>query len=222
MSDTARERILARLTAVRADREAVEAVACAQVRNDSPAEKIERLKTLMTAVRAEVHVVYRGQWVDTLKRVLRERSLKTLLYAPRTAFGPQIDAAWSDDAQGLPALRFFEGSGEDFKDELFGIDAAITTTLGAIAETGALVLWPDGNEPRMMSLVPPVHIAILEAKNIFNTFCEIIQQQNWPQHMPANALLISGPSKTADIEMTLAYGVHGPGELIVLVLEEDG
>jgi L-lactate dehydrogenase complex protein LldG len=38
--------------------------------------------------------------------------------------------------------------------------------------------------------------------------------------MPTNALLISGPSKTADIEMTLAFGVHGPRELIVLIIDE--
>jgi L-lactate dehydrogenase complex protein LldG len=43
--------------------------------------------------------------------------------------------------------------------------------------------------------------------------------QRWHERMPTNALLISGPSKTADIEQTLAYGVHGPKELIVLVIE---
>ena len=91
--------------------------------------------------------------------------------------------------------------------------------MGAIAETGAIVLWPDESEPRLMSLVPPVHIAVLEADKIYNSFCEIMQAEHWPDHMPTNALLISGPSKTADIEMTLAFGVHGPRELIVLVIE---
>ena len=71
-----------------------------------------------------------------------------------------------------------------------------------------------------MSLVPPVHIAVLEADNIYNSFCEIIQAQSWPAHMPTNALLISGPSKTADIEMTLAFGVHGPRELIVIIIKD--
>jgi L-lactate dehydrogenase complex protein LldG len=64
-----------------------------------------------------------------------------------------------------------------------------------------------------------VHIAVLEADKIYNSFCEIIQADNWPDHMPTNALLISGPSKTADIEMTLAFGVHGPRELIVLIID---
>ena len=46
-----------------------------------------------------------------------------------------------------------------------------------------------------------------------------MKAQNWSSGMPTNALLISGPSKTADIEQTLAYGVHGPKELIVLMIE---
>lgn len=69
-----------------------------------------------------------------------------------------------------------------------------------------------------MSLVPPVHIAVLDGDRIFNTFAEAMQTQKWPEKMPTNAILISSPSKTADIELTLAFGVHGPKELIVLIL----
>jgi L-lactate dehydrogenase complex protein LldG len=90
--------------------------------------------------------------------------------------------------------------------------------MGGIAETGAIILWPDKKEPRLMSLVPPIHIAVLDADKIFNTFGEAMQEQRWPEKMPTNAVLISGPSKTADIELILAFGVHGPKELIVLIL----
>jgi L-lactate dehydrogenase complex protein LldG len=80
------------------------------------------------------------------------------------------------------------------------------------------MLWPDTQEPRMMSLVPPVHIAILETRTLFNTFAEAVAALRWQDGMPTNALLISGPSKSADIEQTLAYGVHGPKELVVLLI----
>ena len=99
------------------------------------------------------------------------------------------------------------------------VDASITSTRGGIAETGSLILWPTPDEPRLMSLVPPVHIAVLNASEIYTTFHEAMISQDWASGMPTNALLISGPSKTADIEQTLAYGVHGPKELIVLVIE---
>jgi L-lactate dehydrogenase complex protein LldG len=78
---------------------------------------------------------------------------------------------------------------------------------------------PNSDEPRLMSLVPPIHIALLDTAKLYSTFAEAIQAQGWVQHgMPTNALLISGPSKSADIEQTLAYGVHGPKELVVILV----
>jgi L-lactate dehydrogenase complex protein LldG len=88
-----------------------------------------------------------------------------------------------------------------------------------LAESGSLVLWPDADEPRLMSLVPPLHIALLQADRLFENFAQLIARENWAAGMPTNALLISGPSKTADIEQTLAYGIHGPKALITLILE---
>ena len=104
-------------------------------------------------------------------------------------------------------------------DLLFGIDASITTTRGGIAETGSLILWTTPNEPRLMSLIPPIHIAVLHADTIYNTFWEVVNTEQWNSGMPTNALLISGPSKTADIEQTLVYGVHGCKELVVLLIQ---
>ncbi len=78
-------------------------------------------------------------------------------------------------------------------------------------------MWSSIEEPRQMSLVPPIHIAVLQADKIYNTFLEVMQKENWAGGMPTNALLISGPSKTADIEFTLVFGVHGPKELIVII-----
>lgn len=97
--------------------------------------------------------------------------------------------------------------------------AGLTSTQGGIAETGSLIVWPSAAEPRLISLVPSVHIAIVDADKIFNSFAQAMQEQNWRDNMPANALLISGPSKTADIEQVLAYGVHGPKQLIVIIRE---
>jgi L-lactate dehydrogenase complex protein LldG len=88
-----------------------------------------------------------------------------------------------------------------------------------VADVGALILRPDAHEPRLMSLVPPVHIAILTADAIHACLSDALRAGQWAQDMPTNLLLVSGPSKTADIELTLAFGVHGPKELVVLVLE---
>jgi len=221
MSDTARERIFAKLRP---------AVAAGEFNVPSPelpprpewtqTEKVEKLKTLMEAVRSEVHAVKAEAWTDALKALARRRGFKTMLYAPGTPVGDAVKQAWSEGSGGLPALRTYEGTIENYKDTLFhDTDVGITSTLGGIAETGALILWPDAAEPRLMSLIPPIHIAVLEADKIYGTFAEAMETMAWPERMPTNALLISGPSKTADIEMTLAFGVHGPKELIVFILE---
>ena len=103
--------------------------------------------------------------------------------------------------------------------------AGLTAARAAIAETGTLILWPDAQEPRLMSLVPPLHIVLLDAGKIYNTFYEAMTSEAWADPasggLPTNALLISGPSKTADIQQTLAYGAHGPKELVVLMLTEE-
>ena len=131
--------------------------------------------------------------------------------------GVQIEAGWPAGAQGLPALVAYSEPVETFKAELFRIDAGITGTLGAVADTGAVVLWPTAGEPRLLSLVPPVHVAVLDADRIYDSLGAMMEAQKWADGMPTNALLISGPSKTADIEFTLVFGVHGPKEMVLLI-----
>ncbi len=221
MSSAARERILQRLHQAAALAATVSPTACIPLAACDRAQRIERLADLMRAMRTQVEVTTPRDWIGRLQSILEVRHLKKLLVAPQTPAGRELWDAWPSDRPDLPSLCTWQGSIEDFKEELFQIDAAVTTTMGAIAETGAIVLWPDEKEPRLMSLVPPVHIALLDADKIYSSFCEIIQAENWPGRMPTNALLISGPSKTADIEMTLAFGVHGPRELIVLIVDAD-
>ena len=219
MIKNSRDQILARLHAVseRIPKHAPETV-CMPIETLNQNEKIEKLKNLMEAVRSEVHIVNRSTWPQQLKKIFKARDVKGLLFAPETPIGDRLETEWRDAPNELPELIAYQEDIEQFKERLFEIDAGITSTIGGIAETGALILWPTAKEPRLMSLVPPIHIAVLEAEKIHNTFCEVIQKENWPGNMPTNVVLISGPSKTADIELTLAFGVHGPKELIVLIL----
>jgi L-lactate dehydrogenase complex protein LldG len=107
---------------------------------------------------------------------------------------------------------------DQWRSALFNeVDASLTLARSAIAETGSLILWPDANEPRLMSLVPPVHFVLLDPAHIHADLHAAMKAEGWANGLPTNALLISGPSKTADIQQVLAYGAHGPKELIVLV-----
>ncbi len=221
MSEESRHQILSRLHAAsRQPAILVSQPPAMPIKTYSQKDKIERLKTLMEAMRTEVHLSDANNWVNTVEDILKKRDVKSLLYAPGTVIGDALSDQWANDANDRPQLIPYEMEIEQMKERVFTVEAAITTAAGAIAETGALILWPTEKEPRLMSIVPPLHIAVLKADTIHNSFSEAMQKENWPAQMPSNVVLVSGPSKTADIEMTLAFGVHGPKSLVVLILKD--
>ncbi len=187
--------------------------------SESAADKARRFRHFIELAHAEVHAVSRGGWLQKLWEVLSAKGIDKLLVAPATPHGAGVRAE-------LPALGVacpgYEQPIESWKADLFAATPASLTAAGAaIAETGTLILWPDADEPRLMSLVPPVHIVLLDAANIYNTFFEAMRSEGWTDGLPTNALLVSGPSKTADIQQTLAYGAHGPKELVVLLIGDE-
>jgi L-lactate dehydrogenase complex protein LldG len=221
MSEASRHRIFSKLhAAIRQTTAPVSQPPGLPIKTYSQKERIERLKTLMEAMRTEVHLTGTKNWVNTAKDILKKREVKSLLYAPRTEIGKALEQQEKNAAGDLPELIPYEMEIEQMKERVFTVEAGITAAAGAIAETGALILWPTEKEPRLMSIVPPLHIAVLKADTIHNSLSEVMQKENWTTKMPTNVVLVSGPSKTADIEMTLAFGVHGPKELIVLILDD--
>ena len=182
-------------------------------------EKVLRLKSMMEAVHTEVHLCGGSTWRKTLCSVLEQKKIRNILYGAKTGLAQELRKLKQKSTEMMPELIDYKDPIEKSKDLLFEIDAAITTTRGGIADTGSLILWPTPEEPRLMSLVPPIHIAVLNSSQIYSTFREAMISENWVSRMPTNALLISGPSKTADIEQTLVYGIHGCKELVVLLLQ---
>jgi len=179
-------------------------------------ERVARLRRGMAAVKTEFIEAGAGDWPRAVVDFVLRENLPSLLFGPHTSEGRSLAAAWP--AQG-PRLIPYERPVETFKRELFEeVACGFTTTLGGIAETGGLLLAPGPFEPRLLSLVPPVHLALLRADRIFDTLLQAFRELGWTKVLPANALVISGPSKTADIEQTLAYGVHGPKRLIVVLI----
>ncbi|MBS1188742.1 MAG: lactate utilization protein [Rhodocyclaceae bacterium] len=219
---SARDRILQRLTAVQAKEPSPapepEHWYASRARNESADGRARRFAAMMEGARAEVHRVDRHNWVEKLREILAAKSIGNLLIAPDTAHG---SAARDGLANSGIACLAYDRPIEAWKPELFHhVQASLTAARSAIAETGTLVLWPDAHEPRLMSLVPPVHFVLVDAAHIHATFFDALRAENWAAGMPTNALLISSPSKTADIQQTLAYGAHGPKELVVLLLED--
>ena len=121
-----------------------------------------------------------------------------------------ISAGW------LPAgFEFVLDDGLTFK-ELDALDGVLTGSALAIAETGTIVLQNlDGQGRRAISLVPDYHLCLVCTEDVVETVPEAMR---WLQHTATLATtFISGPSATADIEMTRIKGVHGPRTLDVIL-----
>ena len=106
---------------------------------------------------------------------------------------------------------------EPSREDLFSVDAGVTTAQLAIAETGTLVMRSASERHRLVSLVPPVHVCVLTASGIRPSMDMVLEEMS-NQIDPA-ITFITGPSRTSDIELTLAIGVHGPKRLIVVLID---
>lgn len=105
----------------------------------------------------------------------------------------------------------------DGDEAVFSADVGITGVAAAVAETGSLVCTSGPQQWRGLSLIPPVHVAIVRADQIVPDLLDVLAAAN--PDLPAALTLISGPSKTADIEGILITGVHGPGHVHIVVTE---
>jgi L-lactate dehydrogenase complex protein LldG len=119
----------------------------------------------------------------------------------------------------LPGVR----SGITDRDELRGLCATcaygITSADYGLSDTGSLVMISSREEARLVSLLPPGHIAVVPASKLLTGLDELYQILPRPAEQTSSMVLITGPSRTADIEQILVRGVHGPGEIHVVVVD---
>jgi len=190
----------------------------ARQRHEDNAQRVSRLRAALEAVKTEVHDTTATDWPDLLLRLAAAKGLRNLLIGNNTPHGAELEARQPANLE----LKRYAESIDSWRDVLFDeVDASLTLAKSAIAEVGSLILWPTPQEPRLMSLVPSVHFVLLDVATIHSDFYSAMTTEGWKDSLPTNALLICGPSKTADIQQTLAYGAHGPRELVVLLRHAD-
>lgn len=180
----------------------------------------------LSASHAEVISTNRDALNDVIENIVVSKQFTRIALGTAGEFHSDIVKATQSlvtgslEAKSVETMTF-DCDISDLKSELFNdIDAGITHCRAGIADTGTLVLWPDISEPRTLSLVPPCHIALIKRSTIVSNFAELMVTQAWQSNMPTNIVLVSGPSKTADIQQTLAYGAHGPSQLVVILIED--
>ena len=177
-------------------------------------DMIKALVENLESTHTEVHQLDRSQLLEWFNKTFSQLNVKRVL----TGEGLFADLGLDVNLINANIDEYVEDI-QTHKSVLFNdIEVGITTTIGAIASSGSLVVCPSEKEPRLLSLVPPIHIAIVLKEQVVNTFPQVIEHQQRHHHIHTTLVLISGPSKTADIEQVLAYGVHGPKKLITLII----
>lgn len=108
-----------------------------------------------------------------------------------------------------------------FRDQVIQSYLGITSADFCVADTGTLVMRTRPGQPRSVSLVPSVHVAVITLEQMVATLSELYFRLKWDPGEAGltNAMtFISGPSKTADIELHMVHGAHGPREVHVVVI----
>ena len=208
-------------------------------------ELITRFTAEATAVRAQVHRVS-----DKLQFVADDEEESTTQPIEKLNFVGQIVGKVAETCAGhneqeialsgagifaetnltsaLAAQGFstFGANGTDHEKlvtRLANCGVGVTAADYAIAETGTIVLSSDEPNALLVSLLPPVHIAVLRSSQIAGTLDEVISKlskERIGRVDPSRSVtLITGPSRTSDVELVLSIGVHGPKELHVIILD---
>lgn len=94
----------------------------------------------------------------------------------------------------------------------------VTSAEYALADTGTLVMISSEQEARMVSLLPPCHLAVVPRQRLLTGLDELLTILPHPAERSSSMVLITGPSRTADIEQILVRGVHGPAEIHVVLV----
>ncbi len=180
--------------------------------------RIAQFQRMLEAAHADVVCASSQAWPAALARRLAATGIKRLLLDTACSEGAALAAALQTHAPAIET-RTYAAPIETWKSELFDtIDAGFTVARSGLAATGTLVVVPDANAPRTVSLVPPLHIALVHASTLHADLHAAVAAERWRDGMPTNLVMISGPSKTSDIQQTTAYGAHGPRALWVIVV----
>jgi L-lactate dehydrogenase complex protein LldG len=151
----------------------------------------------------------------TLLDLLAARGCRRILLGSGRAIDA-LDLASVLTGRGLEVVRVRDLTPSTSRDAFFAADVGITGVEYLIAETGSLIVETDAARPRSESLLPPLHFVIAERSQLLADLFDAFPPG---KAMPSCLTIITGPSKTGDIELRLVTGVHGPGEVHVILID---
>jgi L-lactate dehydrogenase complex protein LldG len=127
--------------------------------------------------------------------------------------------SWNPDQLPYGAGTLVAGAtfGSSPRGEQAAADVGVTGCHAAIAETGSLALLSGPGCSRAVSLLPPLHVALVCPDDLFHGMSDFFAARGDRIAGAASCTFVTGPSRTADIELSLTIGVHGPGRVVIVV-----
>lgn len=177
---------------------------------------IDTLSGNLCANHTEVIMSTSSKWLSDLQDFVRQADINSCVISQHPALEALTDA-FQENGDSHVKFHYPKNMA---KETLFQqIDASICFAEAAAADPGCLYLSASPEQPRLLSLVPPLSILVVTKETILPSLAQLTTKFNGTEARDSsNLILISGPSKTADIQQTLAYGAHGPKRLVVFII----
>jgi L-lactate dehydrogenase complex protein LldG len=189
--------------------------------SDTNTDLVGRFRDRFTTVGGILHLILDVEaCIQEIMRLVATKSAKRLLLGGGKLID-HLDLANRLKQTGSELTLVNELDSHSCRDPFFAADIGVSGVDCLVAETGSVVLHSGSIQPRSLSLLPPVHIAIAERNQLVADLFDLFpsSQNESEQTLPSCITFITGPSKTGDIELKLVTGVHGPGEIHVILLE---
>ena len=166
---------------------------------------------LLTRFVVEARTLGVDAYVETTQEGVRDR-LATIITGLRVS-------SWNPDQlpYGAGALVGGAAFGSSPRADQAAAEVGVTGCHGAIAETGSIALLSGPGCSRVVSLLPPLHVALIRPDDLFHGMGDFFAARADRIANAASCTFVTGPSRTADIELSLTIGVHGPGRVVIIV-----
>jgi L-lactate dehydrogenase complex protein LldG len=181
-------------------------------------DPVARFRDEFTGAGGFVHVVVDAVAAgEAVVNLLQSRSVRRVLFGTGAVLD-SLNLAEKLKRTGREIVS--ASSGAESRDDFFAAEAGVSGVDYLIAETGSIVVLSRPEQPRSFSLLPPLYIAVAHRDQLLPDLFDLFDSRLWTDRggLPSCLSLITGPSKTGDIELRLVTGVHGPGEVHVVLI----
>lgn len=189
-------------------------------KQNSSEEMMEQFIRELELVNGEAVLVKPKEMIECVKKIIKKENIKELMMTNFQMLKKR-ELIEEIEKQNVKVYEIEKIDSDKFNQKLKKADAGITGSELGISETGSILIITTSRLENLVSQLPRVHIAFLKKTKIVKTVKEIstvLKEKNQNMNKPFTATMITGPSRSADIEKIITLGIHGPLKLYVIII----